>query len=54
MVTDFCNSVGPSKPVAEGAPHGQIIGEGLTEEVHAASPGQGRAIIRKVSRSTLA
>ena len=25
--------LGPSKPVAKGAPHGQVIGEGLTEEV---------------------
>jgi hypothetical protein len=23
--------LGPSKPVAKGAPHGQVIGEGLTE-----------------------
>lgn len=44
----------PSKPVAKSAPHGQVIGEGLAEDVHAASPGQGRAIVRKVSRSTLA
>jgi hypothetical protein len=46
--------LGPSKPVAKGAPYGQVIGEGLTEDVHAASPGQVRAIVRKVSRSTLA
>jgi hypothetical protein len=46
--------LGPSKRVAKGAPHGQVIGEGLTEDVHAASPSQGRAIVRKVSRSTLA
>ncbi len=46
--------LGSSKPVTEDAPHGQVIGEGLTEDVHAASPGQGRAIVRKVSRSTLA
>jgi hypothetical protein len=46
--------LGTSEPVTKGAPHGQVISEGLTEDVHAASPGQGRAIIRKVSRSTLA
>jgi hypothetical protein len=46
--------LGTIEPVTKGAPHGQVIGEGLTEEVHAASPGQGRAIVRKVSRSTLA
>jgi hypothetical protein len=45
---------GPSEPVAKGAPHGQVIGEGLAKDVHAASPGQRRAIVRKVSRSTLA
>ena len=42
--------LGANEPVAKGAPHGQIIGQGLTEDVHAASPGQERAIVRKVSR----
>jgi hypothetical protein len=46
--------LGTIEPVTKGSPHGQVISEGLTEDVHAASPGQGRAIIRKVSRSTLA
>src|SRR5262245_56678446 len=46
--------LGTSEPVTKGAPHGQVISEGLTEDVHAASPGQGRAIIRKASWSTLA
>ena len=46
--------LGSSELVTKGATHGQIIGEGLTEDVHATSPGQGRAIVRKASRSTLA
>ena len=46
--------LGPGEPEAKGAPNCQVIGEGLTEDVHAASPGQRRAIVRKVSRSTLA
>ena len=47
--------LGPGEPVTKGAPNCLIIGEGLTEgDVHAASPGQRRAIVRKVSRSTLA
>jgi hypothetical protein len=44
----------PSKRVSEGATHGQVVGQGLTKRAHAASPGQGRAIVRRASRSTLA
>ena len=46
--------LGSSKLVAEDATHGQVVGEGLAERVHATSPGQGRAIVRKASWSTLA
>ena len=40
--------------VAEGAPHGQIIGNGLRQRAHRSPSGQGRAIRRRLSRSTLA
>ena len=40
--------------VAEGAPHGQIIGKGLTQVAHRSPSDQGRAIRRRLSRSTLA
>lgn len=46
--------LGPNKRVAEGATHGQVIGQGLAKGAHATSPGQGRAIVRRASRSTLA
>jgi hypothetical protein len=40
--------------VAEDMAHGQIVGKGLAESAHGTSPGQGRAIVRRASRSTLA
>jgi hypothetical protein len=46
--------LGPNQPVAKNAPHGQVVGQGLAEGAHAPSPGQGRAIVRSRSRSTLA
>ena len=46
--------LGPNQPVTKDAPHGQVVGQGLAEGAHAPSPGQGRAIVRSRSRSTLA
>ena len=39
---------------AEGAANRKIVCESLAESIHATSPGQGRAIDRRASRSTLA
>jgi hypothetical protein len=39
---------------AESAADDEIVGESLAESVHATSPGHGRAIDRRASRSTLA
>lgn len=38
----------------KGALHGQLVGKGLPKGAHCTSPGQGRAIMRKLSRSSLA
>src|SRR5664279_423180 len=46
--------LGSNKLVAEDATYGQIVGKGLAEGVHATSPGQGRAIVRRALLSTLA
>jgi hypothetical protein len=46
--------LGSNKLVAKDATHGQIVGKGLAESAHRTSPGQGRAIVRRASRSTLA
>jgi hypothetical protein len=46
--------LGSYKLVAEGATYGQIVSKGLAEGVHATPPGQGRAIVRRASRLTLA
>ena len=46
--------LGSHETIAKGAPHGEIVGKCLTQDVHAASPGQGRAIVRRASRLTLA
>jgi hypothetical protein len=52
---ELCKELlGSIEPVAENATHGQIVDEGLAKSVHAASPGQGREIVRSASRSTLA
>lgn len=40
--------------VAEGAPHGQIISNSLRQRAHRSPSGQGRAIRRRLSRSTFA
>jgi hypothetical protein len=39
---------------AEGAANHKVVCESLAESVHATTPGQGRAIDRRASRSTLA
>jgi hypothetical protein len=39
---------------AEGTANHKVVGESLAQCVHATSPGQGRAIDRKASRSTFA
>ncbi len=46
--------LGALELVAEGAADHQVVGEGLIERDHDAPPGQGRAIWRSASRSTLA
>jgi len=47
-------SLGLVQLVAEGTAHGQIIGKGLTQSAHWSPSGQGRAIVRSLSKSTLA
>jgi hypothetical protein len=41
--------LGPSKLVAEGATHVQVVVEGLAEDDHGMSPGQRRAMVRRAS-----
>ena len=46
--------LGSLELVAKGTAHGQVVDEDFAEGAHATPPGQGRAIVRRASRSTLA
>jgi len=59
MLLDVCEELreellGSNEPVTEDASYSQIVGQGLAESGHATAPGQGRAIVRRASRLTLA